>query len=106
MKKKKIKDEGKELFKSLKMQDKFLHKVLRPEVLYFKDVDILDIYFSGKGKKKTEYSVETHTDQGVTLVFDFNKKDNICGIEIFDFSKVMENSEAWIKKWVGKKKKK
>ena len=52
---------------------------------YDKEVDILDFYW-GKG---TEHSRELD----VHIVVDFDKKDNIVGIEIWDFAAALKESQ-------------
>lgn len=57
---------------------------------YDKDVDILNLYWGNK----TEHSRELD----VTILLDFDKKDNIVGIEIWNFSESIKESQKKIDK--------
>ena len=59
---------------------------------YDRDVDILDFYWGGK--KGTEHSRELD----IHVVVDFDKKDNIVGIEIWDFSEALKESQNEVDK--------
>lgn len=57
---------------------------------YDKDADILNFYWG----KKVEHSRELD----VHVVVDFDKKDNIVGIELWDFSEAVKESQKEIDK--------
>jgi len=57
---------------------------------YDKEVDILSFFWG----KRTEHSRELN----VHILIDFDKKDNIVGIEIWDFSKALKESQKEIDK--------
>ena len=64
-------------------QQKDLKKLLKPQVRYFEDVDILSIWFGGKGKVESSVEVDD-------ILFDFNKQGVIIGLEIQDFSNYLK----------------
>lgn len=57
---------------------------------YDKEVDIYDFYW---GTKK---GVEHSRELNVNLLIDFDKKDNIVGIEIWDFMEAMKQGQRKI----------
>ncbi len=61
-------------------QQKMAKKVLKPEIKYFPDVDILSIWFGGDEKVSSSIEVED-------ILFDFRKDGLILGVEINDASK-------------------
>lgn len=69
---------------------KIKKKKVEMKEYYDSDVDILDFYWGTK--KGVEHSREIK----VNLVLDFDKKGNIVGIEIFDFSEAMKESQKEI----------
>ena len=66
-------------------------KVLMQE-FYDKEDDILNFYW---GTKK---GVEHSRELDVNLIMDFDKKDDIVGIEIFDFSEALKESQKKLDK--------
>ena len=58
---------------------------------YFKEEDILSLYFGEK--KEVEHSRELGN---VTIIVDFNKKDDVVGIEIYDFLEAIKQSDKEI----------
>ena len=64
-------------------QQRDVKKMFKPQVKYFDDVDILTIWFGGKGK--VDCSVEVDD-----ILFDFNKQGVVIGLDINDFSKYMK----------------
>ena len=60
-------------------QQKEAKKILKPKVKYFKDVDILSIWFGGEQKVNSSIEVDD-------LLFDFRKDGLILGVEINDAS--------------------
>lgn len=58
------------------------------EIARFEGVDILAFYWG----KKTEHSREIKTN----LLIDFDKNDNIVGLEIFDFGYALAESQKII----------
>ena len=73
-------------------------KMLKPEIKYFKDVDILSIWFGGKGKVETSVEVED-------ILFDFNKNGVIIGLDINSFSRYTKDKKRGKIKEYGNKKK-
>ncbi len=59
---------------------------------YDKDVDILSFYW---GKKK---GVKHSRELKVNILIDFDKKDDIVGIEIWDFLEALKESQKEIDK--------
>ncbi len=56
---------------------------------YFEEDDIMGIY----SKVKVKHSRELN---GVNILVDFDKEDNIVGIEIYDFMKAIKQSDKEI----------
>ncbi len=56
---------------------------------YFKDDDTMCLY----SKSKVEHSRELNN---VNIVIDFDKEDNIVGVEIYDFMKALKESQKEI----------
>ena len=59
---------------------------------YDKEDDILNFYWGTK--KRVEHSRELY----VNLIMDFDNKDDIVGIEIFDFSEALKESQKKLDK--------
>ena len=81
---------------------KIKKKKVQLQEFYSKDDDIINFYW-GKGK-----DVEHSRELKVNILLDFDKKDNIVGIEIWDFSEALKESQKEIDKifkLVNKKKK-
>ena len=80
---------------------KIKKKKVQLQEFYDKSVDVLNFYW---GKKK---GVEHSRELDVTILLDFDKKDNIVGIEIWNFFESIKESQKEIDKIfkLGKKKK-
>ena len=66
-------------------------KVIMQE-FYDKDVDILNFYWGNK------QGVESSRELDIHVVVDFDKKGNIVGLEIWDFSEAMKESQKEVDK--------
>lgn len=83
MKQKKQKNNFDWIFK----QQKEVKKILMPDVKYFKDFDILSIWFGGD--EKVNHSVEVDN-----LLFDFRKDGLILGLEINNISNYLKDKKG------------
>lgn len=73
---------------------KIKRKKVEMREFYDKEYDILNFFWGKKVKHSRELNVH--------VVIDFDKKDNIVGIEIFDFSEALKESQKEIDKIFGK----
>jgi len=64
--------------------------------------EVLDIYFQHFGKGKTKHSREL---TNVDIIIDFDKEDNIVGIEIYNFMKAIKESDKKLDEIFAKAKK-
>lgn len=67
-------------------------KTVELKEFYDKDIDILNLYWGGT--KGVEHSREIK----VNLLLDFDKNDNVVGIEIYDFAGALKESQKEIDK--------
>jgi hypothetical protein len=72
--------EGLKFYKDIKKQSKIVYKLFKPSADFDDKYDM--IYIAFNGGRGVEYSVESKTKQGNTVIFDFDIKDNVVGVEI------------------------
>jgi uncharacterized protein YuzE len=70
------------LYDREKKMDKWMFNKLRPRAYYDEEFDMLTICFNGE--RKIEHTIDTHTVEGQTIRFDFDKNNHIVGVEIED----------------------
>lgn len=83
--------EGLKFHKDLKKNREFLTKVFNPRPLYTSEFDIFSIWW---GKQKTHVTSELNLLSQGDLRFDFDKKGNVIGLEIDNFSKVLKKFDC------------
>lgn len=89
---KKIKANNEDFAEQIKKARKFFLDYFKPKAIYTEDYDMFNMFFGGD--KEVEHTIEV----GDVLKLDMDKDDNVIGLEIEDFSQVLEeckNKKGW-----------